>query len=69
MKSELSIEQSIARIEEIVGLLSDSSVTLDASLQLYSEGMQLSQRCMEEIKIAKQVVEQHTVPSQHTGEA
>lgn len=69
MKSELTIEQSIARIDEIVGLLGDSSVTLDASLQLYSEGMQLSQRCMEEIKAAEQVVEQHTVQSKQAGEA
>lgn len=61
MKGELSIEQSIARIEEIVTLLGDSSVTLDDSLRLYTEGMTLSQRCMEEIKTAEQVVEQHTV--------
>ncbi|MEG0542465.1 MAG: exodeoxyribonuclease VII small subunit [Angelakisella sp.] len=66
MKEKLSIEQSIARIEEIVGLLGDSSVTLDSSLQLYSEGMKLSKQCLEEINAAEQVVEQHAT-QEHTA--
>ncbi|MEG1943781.1 MAG: exodeoxyribonuclease VII small subunit [Angelakisella sp.] len=61
MKKELSIEQTIARIEDIVGLLGDSTVTLDNSLKLYSEGMKLSQQCLDEIKAAEQVVEQHSI--------
>lgn len=59
--SERPIEQSIARIEEIVALLGDSAVTLDQSLALYTEGVKLSEQCLLEIEKAEQIVEQHTV--------
>lgn len=57
----MTIEQSMARLEEIIAKLSDSSVTLDASLALYTEGMKLSERCLKQIDDAQLVVEQHEV--------
>lgn len=60
MDNRMTIEQSIARLDEIVTKLGDSSVTLDDSLELYSEGIKLSQHCLTMIDKAELVVEQHT---------
>lgn len=60
-KSRMSIEESIARIEKIVEQLSDSSVTLDKSLKLYTEGIKLSEQCLEEIENVEQIIEKHTL--------
>lgn len=60
-KSRMSIEESIARIEKIVEQLSDSSVTLDKSLKLYTEGIKLSEQCLEEIENVEQIIEKHTI--------
>ena len=60
MEQGKSIETLMARVEEILAQLGDSSVTLDRSLALYTEGVALSQECLERIKTAQQVVEQHS---------
>lgn len=59
--TDMKIEQSLKRLEEIVQQLGDNSVTLDDSLALYTEGVQLSQQCLRQIDAAQLVVEQHTV--------
>lgn len=59
--SENTVEQSIARLEKIINELGDSSVTLDASLKLYTEGVELSRQCLKQLDDAQQIVERHTV--------
>ena len=41
----MTYEQSIMRIEEIIAKLSDESVTLDSSLDLFQEGTRLLNEC------------------------
>ncbi|MEG1686588.1 MAG: exodeoxyribonuclease VII small subunit [Angelakisella sp.] len=64
MNNPISIEQTIARIEEIVRQLGESSISLDDSLRLYAEGMKLSESCFAQIDTAEQLVEQHSVKEQ-----
>ena len=45
-------------MEEIVRKLEDSGTTLDDSIQLYEEGLQLSRQCLGQIDAAQQMVEQ-----------
>ena len=56
------MEQSLRRLEEIVSRLGEDTVTLDDSLALFSEGMKLSQRCMDQLREAELVLEEHRVP-------
>ena len=44
-KQELSFEQSVARLDEIVQLLERGDVPLEKSLQLFEEGTALARRC------------------------
>lgn len=45
----MKYEESIKRLEEIVDVLSDESITLDQSVKLYSEGISLAKTCLEEL--------------------
>ncbi len=45
----MKYEESIKRLEEIVDILSDESITLDQSVKLYSEGISLAKTCLEEL--------------------
>ncbi len=52
----LTYEQAIKRLEEIVGLLQEGSLSLDKSLELYEEGANLSKLCHNMLKNAKQKI-------------
>ena len=41
----MTYEQSIARIEEIISRLSDETISLDSSLELFKEGTKLLNDC------------------------
>ena len=41
-----SIEEALARLEEVVGLLESGELTLDESLKLYEEGVGLIRFCL-----------------------
>ena len=61
MKKRPAIEQSLQRLEEIVGQLGGENVSLDDSLALFAEGMKLSRQCMEQLDQAELVIEEHSV--------
>lgn len=59
METSYNIEKSIAQLEEIVRSLGDDTVSLDKSLELYTNGVKLAEECLEKLKLAEQVVEEH----------
>ena len=61
MQKRPAIEQSLQRLEEIVGQLGGEKVSLDDSLALFAEGMKLSRQCMEQLDQAELVIEEHSV--------
>lgn len=63
MEQEETIEQSLRRLEEIVEQLGGEAISLDDSLALFSEGMKLSQKCLQQLEEAELIVEQHSVSS------
>lgn len=69
-KEPQSFEEALTRLEEIVTELEDESISLEASIKLYEEGIELSKHCTEtleeaELRIQK-VAEQHA--EEHTNE-
>ena len=69
MKEEkATLEQSLSRLEEIVALLGDSQVELERSLELFSEGVRLSEQCRTQLTQARQIVEEHMAArTPHSG--
>ena len=53
---DLSFEEQLQRLEEIVEILDDGEAALDEMLTLYEEGMQRSQYCREYLEKAEQKV-------------
>ena len=54
---EVSFETSLATLEKIVHGLEDGQLGLDASLQLYEQGIQHLQRCHRLLDTAEQKIE------------
>lgn len=54
---ELSYEQAIARLEEIVKLLEQKDLELEQAISLYEEGLSLIRYCENKLKEAKTRVE------------
>ncbi|MDO4364069.1 MAG: exodeoxyribonuclease VII small subunit [Clostridia bacterium] len=52
-KKELTYEQAISRLEEIVGILEKNEVSLDEALSLFEEGTKLTSFCADKLKNAK----------------
>lgn len=52
-KKELTYEQAISRLEEIVGILEKNEVSLDEALALFEEGTKLTSFCADKLKYAK----------------
>lgn len=63
-KEPLSFEEALSRLETIVEELEDESITLDKSIELYEEGIELSRLCTETLEEAelriKNVAEQQS---------
>lgn len=55
-KNELSFEEAIKRLEEIVGGLESQSVDLDRSIELFEEGVGLVRKCTKMLDEAEQKV-------------
>lgn len=53
-----AFEPSLKRLEEIVGLLEEGSLSLEESLALFEEGVGLSRKCLEVLTGAERKVEQ-----------
>ena len=48
-----NFEASIKRLEEIVEILEQGSVTLDEVMAMYEEGVNISKRCLERLQQAE----------------
>ena len=55
--SELSFEEALAALEEIVGRLEGGSVPLDESISLYEKGEELRKQCQARLDAAQQRIE------------
>lgn len=49
-KEHLSFEDALNRLEEIVSELEDESISLEDSIKLYEEGIELSKICAETLE-------------------
>lgn len=53
---ELTYEDAIKRIEEIVAILDKNESPLDESVKLFEEGTHLTSFCLEKLKSAEQKI-------------
>ena len=58
---EMSFEQALAALEEVVARLEQGDVALDDSIRLYERGAKLKQRCETKLREAEQKVEAITL--------
>ena len=54
--AELTFEQAMTRLEQIVAILEGGRCTLDDSLKLFEEGTKLTAYCADQIKNAEQKI-------------
>lgn len=52
----MNFEESMARLNELVGLLENDKLPLDKALDYYKEGMDLSVKCRKTLENAKLTV-------------
>ena len=52
----LTYEQATKRLEEIITKLEQGTISLDESMQLYEEGVILSDFCLKKLETAKQKI-------------
>lgn len=57
-KERLSFEEALKKLELIVEQLEDEEITLEDSVKLYEEGVQLSKFCTEILEQAELRIEQ-----------
>lgn len=55
-KKKMSLEDSMARLEEIVKEMEVEKLSLEKSLKLYEEGIGLVERCSTELESAKRKI-------------
>ena len=55
--AEIKFEDALEKLEKIVGLLEDGSLSLDDALGKYEEGIKLSKLCTKRLEAAKKKVE------------
>lgn len=51
--NEMSYEQAVLRLNEIVDILEKNDITLDESIKLFEEGTKLTAFCTEKLNNAK----------------
>lgn len=56
-KKKLSLEEAMARLEEVVAQLENDKLPLDKSLKLYEEGVKLAAQCANELEVAKRKIQ------------
>ncbi|SLN12548.1 Exodeoxyribonuclease 7 small subunit [Roseovarius litorisediminis] len=54
--SEMTFEQAMAELEQVVGKLERGDVALDDSIKLYERGAELKKRCETKLKEAEEKV-------------
>ena len=56
-KKNKTIEENMARLNEINSLMSDSSIKLEESFNLYKEGVELVEKCKKQLAdVEKEIV-------------
>jgi exodeoxyribonuclease VII small subunit len=55
--NELSFENALTRLEEVVKQLEDGQVPLEKALELFSEGIQLSKLCNSKLDMVEEKVQ------------
>lgn len=60
MNSELTFENAMKRLEEIVNALEKNEVTLDESIKLFEEGTKLTAFCSKTLNEAQQKITELT---------
>lgn len=55
-KKKMTFEQALSRLEEIVSDIENNDTTLDESVKLYKEGIDLSVFCGEQLKKTEQEI-------------
>lgn len=56
--NDMSFEESLEKLEEIVGQLEQGDLTLDESLKTFEYGIKLVQRCNHKLGMAEQKIEE-----------
>lgn len=56
MNNEMTYEQALARLDEIVAALEKNDLPLDDALSLFEEGTKLAAFCTEKLENAKQKI-------------
>ena len=64
---ELPFEESIKRLETIVGQLEEGEIPLEKSLELFEDGVRLSRDCLKRLDAAERRIEV-LMKDQATGE-
>lgn len=59
-KKAKTFEESMQRLEEIVGLLEENELPLDETIALFEEGLALSKTCEDRLKAFESRVEEIT---------
>ncbi|MEA5093112.1 Exodeoxyribonuclease 7 small subunit [bioreactor metagenome] len=65
-KEDLGFEQSLERLEVIVEKLESGELTLDESLKLFKEGVELSKYCSSKLSAVQQEVKKVVVDNKGT---
>lgn len=56
MGNDLTYEQAVKRLDEIVSLLEKNDISLDEALSLFEEGTKLTALCSKKLSEAKQKI-------------
>ena len=57
MSEKIDFKKSVERLDEIVNLISNKTLSLEESLKLYEEGQEIIKKLSEELKKAEEKVE------------
>ena len=66
--AEMTFEQAMTRLEQIVAALESGRCTLDESLKLFEEGTKLTAYCAEQLKTAEQKIVKLTAVESGEGD-
>ena len=66
--SEINFEKSLKRLEEIVKLVENGSISLDENLKLYEEGVLLAKNCLDTLETAKGKITQIKINADGSSE-
>jgi len=61
---DIPFEEHLRKLEKIVHQLEEGELTLDESVKIYEEGMNISKICLEELNKTKKKIEQLVIKSE-----